>query len=368
MKKSSQLISTAIMKTDIKGFSRKIGILSDMELSKLLQDHKEFIIRSVYKYNGSIIKGEGDAFLISFSSVTSAIESAIDIQNQLAHNRSATDDNSRLSIRIVVTLGDVLHKDNDVFGESVNLISRIEAITPPDEIYLSESAFLTLRKKEINTEYVGEFDFKGSSENSKVYKIILGRKLIVLENQYVLFSDIAKFASARNNHSLIEKVIDYTDIMFNNIDKEHNGIIRGIVGDAYLVTFKKIEDLLSSLNYIYQFWTASYKKYSLLRLRLGAHKGEMLSYRRFCGGTSFNKCAILESSGNYTDEFNINNDIIVTHVSDIIMKDTINIEKLYKKQFRKVSDSELKKFNCPDLLVDRLKARLKSTYIYTPKY
>ena len=94
----------------------------------------------------------------------------------------------------------------------------------------------------------------------------------------------------------------------------------------------------------------------------------MLSYRRFCGGTSFNKCAILESSGNYTDEFNINNDIIVTHVSDIIMKDTINIEKLYKKQFRKVSDSELKKFNCPDLLVDRLKARLKSTYIYTPKY
>ena len=157
-----------------------------MELSKLLQDHKEFIIRSVYKYNGSIIKGEGDAFLISFSSVTSAIESAIDIQSQLAHNRSATDDNSRLSIRIVVTLGDVLHKDNDVFGESVNLISRIEAITPPDEIYLSESAFLTLRKKEINTEYVGEFDFKGSSENSKVYKIILGRKLIVLENQYVL--------------------------------------------------------------------------------------------------------------------------------------------------------------------------------------
>ena len=38
------------------------------ELSKLLEEHKECIIRIIYKYNGSIIKGEGDAFLISFSS------------------------------------------------------------------------------------------------------------------------------------------------------------------------------------------------------------------------------------------------------------------------------------------------------------
>ena len=66
MYKTPKLVSTAIMKTDIKGFSSKIGLLSDIELSTLLQNHKEFIIRSVYKYNGLIVKGEGDAFIISY--------------------------------------------------------------------------------------------------------------------------------------------------------------------------------------------------------------------------------------------------------------------------------------------------------------
>ena len=206
---------------------------------------------SQYNFNDFIIKIDNIcssifsfSFLISFSSVTSAIEAAIDVQNKLLEIREGQDDNSRLSVRIVITLGDVLHKDDDVFGESVNLISRIESITPPDEIYISESAFLTLRKKEINTEYVGEFDFKGCDENSKVYKIVLGRKLLALNNQFILFSDIAKFSSARDNYPLIEKIIDYSDIMFNNVEQEHNGIIRGIVGDAYLVTFNNIDHLL----------------------------------------------------------------------------------------------------------------------------
>ena len=56
MIKTTQLISTAIMKTDIIGFSSIVGELSDFELSKLLEKHKEFVIRIIYKYNGSIVK------------------------------------------------------------------------------------------------------------------------------------------------------------------------------------------------------------------------------------------------------------------------------------------------------------------------
>ena len=366
MDKTPKLISTAIMKTDIKGFSSKIGLLSDVELSTLLQNHKEFIIRSVYKYNGSIVKGEGDAFIISYESVTSAIESAIDIQNSLLELRERTDDNSRLSVRIVVTLGDVLHKENDVFGESVNLISRIESITPPDEIYISESAFLTLRKKEINTEYVGSFDFKGYSDDCKVYKIVLGRKLVILENQFVLFSDIANFISVRENHAAVEKIIDYTDIMFNNIVQDYNGVIRGVVGDAYLVTFNKIENLADSLEYIYKFWNNAYKKEKLLRLRLGVHKGQMLLYRRFCGGESFNASAFLESSGKYTDEYNNKENITITHVSEHIKNDLVAINSSYKNNLNKVSKAELIKNKCPDRLYEGLKSKFKSTYIFSP--
>ena len=66
MKKTARLISTAIMKTDIQGFSKKVESLSETELSDLLDEHKQFIINKVYKYSGSIIKGEGDSFWVEF--------------------------------------------------------------------------------------------------------------------------------------------------------------------------------------------------------------------------------------------------------------------------------------------------------------
>ena len=83
MKNPSRLISTAIMKTDIQGFSKKVEQLSEGELSTLLDEHKQFIINKVYKYSGSIIKGEGDSFWIEFENVTSAVHSAIEIQKSL---------------------------------------------------------------------------------------------------------------------------------------------------------------------------------------------------------------------------------------------------------------------------------------------
>ena len=66
MIKTTQLISTAIMKTDIIGFSSIVGELSDFELSKLLEEYKEFIIRIIYKHNGSIVKGVIVRILLAF--------------------------------------------------------------------------------------------------------------------------------------------------------------------------------------------------------------------------------------------------------------------------------------------------------------
>ena len=104
MIKTAQLISTAIMKTDIIGFSSIVGELSDFELSQLLEEHKKFIIKIIYKYDGSIIKGEGDAFFISFSSVTAAIESAVEIQSKLKRLRENSDAKFRLSLKIIISI------------------------------------------------------------------------------------------------------------------------------------------------------------------------------------------------------------------------------------------------------------------------
>ena len=75
------------MKTDIKGFSNRVGLLSDLELSTLLTEHKLFIKNKVEENNGIVIKGEGDAFWIIFKSVTGAVNSAIEMQNELRESK-----------------------------------------------------------------------------------------------------------------------------------------------------------------------------------------------------------------------------------------------------------------------------------------
>ena len=73
----SKLKSIPVMKTDIKGFSTHVGLLSDLELSKLLEEHKNFIKGKTEKYHGNIIKGEGDAFWIVFNSDLSGVNERI---------------------------------------------------------------------------------------------------------------------------------------------------------------------------------------------------------------------------------------------------------------------------------------------------
>jgi len=343
MIKTTQLISTAIMKTDIIGFSSIVGELSDFELSKLLEEHKEFIIRIIYKYNGSIVKGEGDAFLISFSSVTSAIESAVEIQKKLRKQRENVDGKFRLSLKIMISLGDVMHKNNDVYGESVNIISRIEDITPPDEIYLSESAFLTLRAKNVNLEFVGEFEFKGITGKQKIYRVILGRKTLVLENQFIMFTDLESFTPIleNNNYELFENNIDKADIMFQNVMKKYNGCIRNVIGDSYIITFNAIRDLINSINYINDYWTKACNEYRLNRIRLGCHKDTVNIYRSCIAGDGFNIGARLESYAKHLIECENPDNKVITHTSNILYEEAVKYDKGIKNKFRKISTNEI---------------------------
>ena len=367
MLKTDKLISTAIMKTDITGFSNIVGELTDFELSKLLNEHKEFIIRNIYKYDGSIIKGEGDAFLISFSSVTSATESALDIQTQLREKREDSDSKFYLALKIIITLGDVMHKDNDVYGESVNLISRIEEITPPDEIFLSEPAYLTLRKQNLNLEFVNKFEFKGFATPQSIYRVIIGTKIIVHENLYILFSDMENIAKLfeDNDFEKIEKHIDYQDNMFETVIKEQNAKLRNVIGDAYIITFDKIQHVITAFNYINQFWTEVSNQNGLNKMRLGCHKGSLFSYRSLLGGKEVNACAILESKAKGLNEYKDDGIRIVTHVSKSIKDDAINFDKNLRNNFRKVTPEEMDLNNYSESQW-QFKA-LSNTFYYQPQ-
>ena len=127
----------AIMFTDIVGFSRQMGS-DEARMLRLLDVHNRTIEQAVSEHHGTVIKTVGDAFLVDFPSVVHAVQCAQQIQAQLRTHTHGKESAEQIHIRIGIHLGDVVQRDGDVFGDGVNIASRLQALAEPDTICISD--------------------------------------------------------------------------------------------------------------------------------------------------------------------------------------------------------------------------------------
>jgi class 3 adenylate cyclase len=154
---------SAIMFTDMKGFSKEMGKNEEETLKKLWRYERPMkaIIR---EHGGRVVKTMGDAIMGDFDSAVQAVKAAIAIQNLLKKED--------IKIRIGIHLGDVIQKAGDLFGDGVNIANRIESICEPGEIYLSEDVYNQVRGKiAINFESLGRKPLKNIDVPPRIYKI-----------------------------------------------------------------------------------------------------------------------------------------------------------------------------------------------------
>ncbi len=157
------LRTIVIMKTDISGSTSRFRELLAADLQALLGEHRDFLARHAAEHDGHIIKAAGDGHWLEFPSVTGAAKAAIEMQEALRLTQLNRGDD-RIAIRIVIALGDIAVQDGDFIGDAFALATRVEAVTPPDEIYLTAAARLVLTSAEIQTALVESFAFKGFAE------------------------------------------------------------------------------------------------------------------------------------------------------------------------------------------------------------
>jgi adenylate cyclase len=164
----------AIIFTDIKGFTERTSRQTHEENERLLQVHHDLLAPLFKAFGGRIIKSIGDAFLVTFESPTQAVLSGVAIQDRLwQYNRSAPE-SAQLHVRVAVNVGEVRLEASDVFGEPVNIASRVEGIAEAGEVYFTEAVYLAMNKAEVPSQEVGSFELKGIPGKIRVFCVPKG--------------------------------------------------------------------------------------------------------------------------------------------------------------------------------------------------
>jgi len=153
----------AIMFTDIVGYTALMG--NDEEKAfDLLRRNRQVQRPIIQKYNGRWIKEMGDGVLASFSNVTEAVLCAGSIQQ-------ASGDVDNLLLRIGIHLGDIVFENDDVFGDGVNIASRLMAHAQAGSICISESVHSNVsNKKGITTNFLREELLKNVKDPVRIYE------------------------------------------------------------------------------------------------------------------------------------------------------------------------------------------------------
>ncbi len=154
----------AIMFTDIVGYTALMGN-DEKKAFELLSKNRQIQKPIIEQYNGRWIKELGDGVMASFNTVSDAVNSAIKIQEAC---NAAKD----FQLRIGIHLGEVVFENNDVFGDGVNIASRIETLGVGGSILMSKSIRDQVKNNaDIQVVSLGLFEFKNVEEPVHVFAI-----------------------------------------------------------------------------------------------------------------------------------------------------------------------------------------------------
>ena len=161
----------AIVFVDIAGFTPRTSSQTREENLAMLRRFDGIVRPLVRAYRGQVIKTIGDAYLLTFRSPTDALLCSMAVHDMIFETDRAIDPSARFTVRAAVNVGDVRIEGSDVFGEAVNIASRIEGKAGAGEIYFSEAVYLSMTRSEVPSEEVGLAELKGIAHKVRLYRV-----------------------------------------------------------------------------------------------------------------------------------------------------------------------------------------------------
>ena len=154
---------------DVVGYSKLMAQNEKLTLFRLKETRKttDAIIQNL---SGRIFSTAGDSIMAEFASPVDAVEAAIEIQKKLKNTIADITDNIIIEFRMGINLGDIMVQDNNLYGDNVNIAARLESVSKPGEICISEKVYQEIKNKvDIKFKLIGTKKLKNISEKINIY-------------------------------------------------------------------------------------------------------------------------------------------------------------------------------------------------------
>src|SRR5512144_1495640 len=164
----------AIVSLDVVEYSRLMSVDDSGTLAALKVPRRELIDPKIAEHDGRIVKTTGDGLLLEFSSVVDAVRCAVEVQRGMAERNADVAPDKRLDFRIGINVGDIIIDGDDIFGDGVNVATRLEALADPGGICVSRNVRdQVLDKLSFAFEDLGAQEVKNIARPVDVYRVSL---------------------------------------------------------------------------------------------------------------------------------------------------------------------------------------------------
>jgi adenylate cyclase len=134
------------MFTDVVGYS-SIAERDEKTALRILEEHRRLLATIFPRYEGVTVKTIGDAFLVEFASAVQAVNCALEAQGEMLRFNDGRGQDEKVTIRVAIHVGDIVHSAGDILGDAVNVAARVQAFAEPGGICVTQQVVDQVRGK-----------------------------------------------------------------------------------------------------------------------------------------------------------------------------------------------------------------------------
>jgi class 3 adenylate cyclase len=208
-------------------------------MADYIDEMSALITHAIRFYGGDPFKFTGDGYLAWFESASDCLNAAQKIQRDIQLRNLTVGGRPAGAVRVVIHTADLIVTEDDLLGDGLAIVSRLEKMTPASAIYVTETTFGICKRAEFEFEYVDTFEVRGLSNPIRVYELKYQNRLLIEENLCILVSDIKRFSRLMLSiqPTVLEEYLLALHRLHRHAAKTFSGVLSKIMGGQGLDDF-----------------------------------------------------------------------------------------------------------------------------------